>query len=68
VLIAAGNSGDRSLIADVAPLLSDAAPVVRAMAVWAMSELASPDDFARLRSRHRNAESDADVLLEWDAT
>jgi epoxyqueuosine reductase len=68
VLIAAGNSGDRSLVADVAPLLSDAAPVVRAMAVWAMSELASPDDFARLRSRHRNAESDADVLLEWDAT
>jgi hypothetical protein len=33
-----------------------------------MSQLASPDDFARLRSQHRSAESDADVLLEWDAT
>ncbi|MCX7345991.1 MAG: tRNA epoxyqueuosine(34) reductase QueG [Alphaproteobacteria bacterium] len=68
VLIAAGNSGSEDLIADVAPLLSDAAPVVRAMAVWAISQLASPDAFARLRARHRSVESDPDVLLEWDAT
>ncbi len=43
-LIAAGNSGDASLIPLVMPLLSDASPLVRAMAVWASA--ASP----RLRS------------------
>src|SRR6478735_7334481 len=40
VLIAIGNSGDTGLLATVEPLLDDAAPVVRGMAVWALSRLA----------------------------
>ena len=39
VLIAAGNSGDESLLPRVEPLLTDASPLVRAMAVWAMRRL-----------------------------
>ena len=39
-LIAAGNSGDMSLLESVIALLRDDAPVVRAMAVWALARLA----------------------------
>lgn len=39
VLIAIGNSGDRSLIPTIAPLTRDDAPLVREMAVWALGEL-----------------------------
>ncbi|WP_244500738.1 tRNA epoxyqueuosine(34) reductase QueG [Methyloceanibacter marginalis] len=40
VLIAAGNSRDVSLVPYVEALLSDDSPLVRAMAVWALSRLA----------------------------
>jgi len=66
VLIAAGNSGDRELIADISPLLDDASALVRAMAVWALSRLAGAEDFTRARHRHRDGESDPDVRAEWD--
>ena len=39
-LIAAGNSGDRGLVKDVAPHLADADPVVAEAAQWAMEQLA----------------------------
>ncbi len=38
VLIAAGNSADHSLIADITPLLADASPLVSEMAAWALGE------------------------------
>ena len=53
VLIAAGNSGDATLVPQVEALLGDASPLVRAMAVWALSRLAP-----RLR-RRRVRKSDA---------
>ena len=40
VLIAAGNSGDAALVPEVETRLGDASPLVRAMAVWALSRLA----------------------------
>ncbi len=43
VLIAAGNSTDISLVGEVAVLLSDEDPLVRATAVWALSELVGAD-------------------------
>ena len=45
-LIAAGNSGDRSLLPAVERLLGDASPLVRAMAVWALQRLAEPEAWA----------------------
>jgi epoxyqueuosine reductase len=65
VLIAAGNSGDRSLLHQVEPLLLDPSPLVRAMAVWAVRQLAGPEEFARFRGRYTAEEQDPDVLSEW---
>ncbi len=65
VLIAAGNSGDASLLEKVEALLMDASPLVRAMAVWASARLASPQRFDALRARFAAREQDADVRGEW---
>lgn len=64
-LIAAGNSADRSLLPVVAGLLSDASPLVRAMAVWALGELAGSEDFESSRKEHLWREKDGNVIAEW---
>ncbi|RUM21759.1 tRNA epoxyqueuosine(34) reductase QueG [Rhizobium phaseoli] len=64
VLIAAGNSGERALIAQCRALAGDAAPAVRGMAVWALSRLMEAGEFS-VFAAHRSDESDDDVLNEW---
>ena len=64
VLIAAGNSGDLALVPQIENLLDDASPLVRAMAVWALSRLA-PQRLRALRSGHASAEADPAVRSEW---
>lgn len=66
VLIAVGNSDDTALAATAQTLLGDTSPLVRAMAVWALSQLLLTADFADLRRVHLAGESDADVRAEWD--
>ena len=66
VLIAAGNSGDADLIPQAVALLGDPAPVVRAMAVWALSRLMGEPDFQRLRNERMAAETDDEVRREWE--
>ncbi|MEJ1968492.1 MAG: tRNA epoxyqueuosine(34) reductase QueG [Rhizomicrobium sp.] len=61
VLIAIGNSGEPELAAEAARLLGDPAPLVRAMAVWALSRL----DAAKLLAWRAKDETDADVIGEW---
>ncbi len=68
VLIALGNSGDAAQAAVVEPLLTDASPLVRAMAVWALSRLLDDDAFAALRERHLPDEDDDHVRAEWRLT
>ncbi len=63
VLIAAGNSGDLSFLADIKKHLTDASPLVRAMAAWALAQL-SLTEFKNERSLIN--ETDADVLKEWN--
>ena len=65
VLIAIGNSGDRGLIPSARAALADASPLVRAMAVWALSRLCDDDGFHRLKTQYERAETDLDVLSEW---
>ncbi len=65
VLIAAGNSGDKSLLPAVEALLRDASALVRAMAVWASGQLMNKAQFASCRERHEAQERDGDVRAEW---
>ncbi|HEX2113164.1 MAG TPA: tRNA epoxyqueuosine(34) reductase QueG [Alphaproteobacteria bacterium] len=67
VLIAIGNSGDAELATVAEERLVDASPLVRAMAVWALSRLLPPADFAARRARYESGESDPDVRAEWAA-
>ncbi|MHA1518395.1 MAG: tRNA epoxyqueuosine(34) reductase QueG [Alphaproteobacteria bacterium] len=64
VLIAAGNSADGALAPLVEALLADESPLVRAMAVWALSRIA-PQRFRALRTTFVERESDKDVRAEW---
>ncbi len=64
-LIAAGNSGDATLLNQVEPLLLDASALIRAMAVWALSQLASAGRFRHKRDASMAHETDADVRAEW---
>ena len=49
VLIAAGNSGDGAFVPAIEALLQDASPLVRGMAVWALSRLLDEPEFVALR-------------------
>ena len=66
-LIAAGNSGDASLIPSIEALLDDASPLVRAMAVWALQRLAATEIWLAAKARHAAREPDAAVQSEWAA-
>jgi epoxyqueuosine reductase len=67
VLIASGNSGDRGLIKPISALLQDHSALVRAMAVWALSQLLDKNTFRNLRDRYQSRESDKEVRAEWQA-
>jgi epoxyqueuosine reductase len=66
VLIAIGNSGERSLGSIARAHLRDASPLVRAMAVWALGEL-MPDEARSLAAEAYAREEDAGVKEEWRA-
>jgi epoxyqueuosine reductase len=67
VLIAIGNSGNPDFIRVAEHLLSDASPLVRAMAVWALAQLMPQDDFQQARDKHVMTESDLAVKAEWSS-
>ena len=65
ILIAAGNSGQRTLRPLIAAHLTDPSPLVRAMAIWALAQL---EDNANIKARydeHARDEQDPIVLNEW---
>jgi epoxyqueuosine reductase len=64
VLIAIGNSADATLADEAKRLLSDASPLVRGAAVWALSQLLHARALAALAGS-RDVETDEDVLTEW---
>ena len=65
VLIAIGNTGDAALAAIVRPLLADASPLVRGMAVWALAELGADEELRQGAAAALERESDEDVRAEW---
>ena len=66
-LIAAGNSGDTSLVPLIERLLDDASALVRAMAIWALRELLDDGAFQALRMKYAPRELDAEAAEEWHA-
>lgn len=67
VLIAAGNSADASLAGLCRALLIDASPLVRGAAIWALSRLAPGAAFSALAQQALKAETETDVIAEWQA-
>jgi epoxyqueuosine reductase len=65
VLIAIGNSGQPALAEIARARLTDASPLVRAMAVWALGRLLEPGEMARMAKEHALAEPDDAVAREW---
>ncbi|MEN3951335.1 tRNA epoxyqueuosine(34) reductase QueG [Iodidimonas sp. SYSU 1G8] len=64
VLIALGNSRDGKAVGIVESLLDDTSPLVRAMAAWALRELA-PARFSAARTGRLALETDPAVQAEW---
>lgn len=65
ILIAAGNSGQKTLLPQIVKLLHDPSPLVRAMAVWALAQLADVGTVKDYYKTAGDAEQDDYVLMEW---
>jgi epoxyqueuosine reductase len=65
VLIAIGNSGAPALAEAARERLGDASPLVRAMAVWALTRLLPKGGLEHERTRRLPLEPDATVRHEW---
>jgi epoxyqueuosine reductase len=65
VLIAIGNSNDRTLAAAAERSLDDESPLVRGAAVWALSQLLGREELSARAARAVNAEPDETVRAEW---
>ncbi|MBH69037.1 MAG: tRNA epoxyqueuosine(34) reductase QueG [Rhodospirillaceae bacterium] len=65
-LIALGNSGTNILPDRLLELLEDPAPIVRAMAVWAVGELGNKEAIKGLFDRCDDLEKDNTVRQEWE--
>jgi epoxyqueuosine reductase len=65
VLIAIGNTNDPALAVEAERLLGDASALVRGAAVWALSQLKRPGEFAALAAKYASAEPDETVQAEW---
>jgi epoxyqueuosine reductase len=65
VMIAIGNSGDVRLAKSARAALQDSSALVRAAAVWALSQLLAQDEFDALARTHAATEPDPQAREEW---
>lgn len=67
LLIAAGNSEDRTLLSLIIARMDHEDPLVRAMAVWAAGQLEPAQQLETLAWQKQRNETDSAVLSEWQA-
>lgn len=67
VLIAIGNSGDRTLLPLVRQRLADPDPLIRGAAVWALGRVATPQEISTGALEFSIHEGDHSVQAEWNA-
>ena len=65
VLVATGNSGDSALVPLVEMHMRHNDPLVRGMAVWALSNLTNFNQFQALMQDYLPDETDETVITEW---
>jgi epoxyqueuosine reductase len=65
VMIAIGNSNDRSLANVAVNRLDDDSSLVRGAAVWALARLTSREDFSSFASERLRRETDGAIIEEW---
>ena len=65
ILIAAGNSDDTALVPLVRTYLDYQSAVVRAMAVWALSQLMDQHSWTIIKRQYLPAETEDTVRTEW---
>ncbi|MBL4603235.1 MAG: tRNA epoxyqueuosine(34) reductase QueG [Emcibacteraceae bacterium] len=65
VMIAIGNSENKSYIPLLISKLDEPNPLIRAMAVWAIKELVNVDQFNELKNKYAESDPDQDVRREW---
>ena len=65
VLIAIGNSNNKKFIDDIIPLLKDKSDLVRAMAIWALNQISSENEFEALKKKFLINEINSEVRQEW---
>ena len=68
VLIALGNSGSREAAEPCRRLLDDRSPLVRAMAIWALTQLLPGHQLTGLKDQYMVKEADPEVRAEWAHT
>ena len=65
VLIAVGNSASPIFVEELESFITDRSPLVRAMAVWALTCLSAASHLTALRDRYMTLEDDPEVRAEW---
>ena len=65
VMIAIGNSNDRTLAKVAGERLDDDSSLVRGAAVWALARLTSREDFSSFASERLRRETDGAIIQEW---
>ena len=66
VVIALGNSGDRSAIGPLEIALRSRFTIVRGAAVWALGRLCTQDEGVKFKREYRAREIDAETIEEWE--
>ncbi|HEC00810.1 MAG TPA: tRNA epoxyqueuosine(34) reductase QueG [Sphingomonadales bacterium] len=67
VLIAVGNSAEGKLIPAIIDKLNDPAPVIQAMAIWALHQLCDEMEWRAIKGRYQGQATDPSVKREWQA-